>query len=339
MSSIIDVTPKHGGPPRSIGEPFANRLRYGESDFRLTLDRQQYVGNLGLGTGPRKLMRKRALHPGRVRDPGWEQFMKRTMVSALVMVAALMGLGDQAQSVDRPALPANVAWVVDETDPSVLALAFSAPRGERAALDHQRALHAIVLNPELREPTLKAIASATRRAVVVGELEAALQLRALTKPQPNLPKWNLIAPASASELRAAYDKAQKETGIEWQYLAAVNFVETKMGRIRGTSTAGAQGPMQFLPSTWKIYGKGGDINSVTDSIAAAARFLKAKGGPANMSKALFRYNNSNKYVVAITTYAQNMKADPGLFTEYHAWSVIYRWAPGDVYLQEGYSGP
>ena len=264
--------------------------------------------------------------------------MKRTTVGALAMITALMGLGDRAQSVDRPALPANVAWVVDETDPAVLAAAFSAPRGVSAA-DHQRAIHAIVLNPELREPTLNGIADAKRRAVVVSELDAALQLRALTKPQPNLPKWNLIAPASASELRSAYDKAQKETGIEWQYLAAVNFVETKMGRIRGTSTAGAQGPMQFLPSTWKIYGKGGDINSDTDSIAAAARFLKAKGGPANMSKALFRYNNSNKYGVAITTYAQNMKADPALLTEYHAWNVIYRWAPGDVYLQEGYIGP
>ena len=264
--------------------------------------------------------------------------MKRTMVGALVMVAALIGLGDRAQSESRLALPANVAWVVDETDPAVLAAAFSATRGVSAALDHQRAIHAIVLNPELREPTLNGIADAKRRAVVVSELDAAMQLRALTKPQPNLPKWNLIAPASVSELRAAYDKAQKETGIEWQYLAAVNFVETKMGRIRGTSTAGAQGPMQFLPSTWKIYGKGGDINSVNDSIAAAARFLKAKGGPANMSKALFRYNNSNKYVAAITTYAQNMKADPALLTEYHAWEVIYRWAPGDVYLQEGYIG-
>jgi membrane-bound lytic murein transglycosylase B len=265
--------------------------------------------------------------------------MKRTWVGLLVMVASLTGLGDYAHSAEKPALPANVAWVVDETDPAVLAAAFSASRGVSAALDHQRAIHAIVLRPELREPTLKGIADAKRRAVVVSELDAAVQIRALTKPQPNLPKWNLIAPASAAELRVAYEKAQKETGIEWQYLAAVNFVETKMGRIRGTSTAGAQGPMQFLPSTWKIYGKGGDINSVTDSIAAAARFLKAKGGPANMSKALFRYNNSNKYVVAITTYAQNMKADPALFTEYHAWQVIYRWAPGDVYLQEGYTGP
>ncbi len=266
--------------------------------------------------------------------------MKRLLASLVFCLAlAIDGAESLAAVSEKPPLPAKVAWVVDETDPSILASAFSAPRGISAALDHQRAIHAIVLNPELRDPTLKGIADNKRRAVVVSELDAAVQLRALTKPQPNLPMWNLIAPASASELRAAYNKAQKETGIEWQYLAAVNFVETKMGRIRGTSTAGAQGPMQFLPSTWKLYGKGGDINNINDSIAAAARFLKAKGGPYNMSKALFRYNNSNKYVNAITTYAQNMKADPGLLTEYHAWNVIYRWAPGDVYLQEGYTGP
>jgi membrane-bound lytic murein transglycosylase B len=64
--------------------------------------------------------------------------------------------------------------------------------------------------------------------------------------------------------------------VPWQYLAAVNFVETKFGRIRGTSIAGAQGPMQFLPSNWKQYGKGGDINSDRDAIAAAARFLQAR---------------------------------------------------------------
>ncbi len=266
--------------------------------------------------------------------------MKRSLALLVFCLAiGTQGTESLAVAVPKPILPANVAWVVDETDPNVLAAAFSAPRGESAAFDHQRAIHAVVLNSELKEPTLNAIANAKRRAVVASELDAALQLRALTKPQPNLPKWNLIAPASTAELRAAYDSAQKETGIEWQYLAAVNFVETKMGRIRGTSTAGAQGPMQFLPTTWKIYGKGGDINSVTDSIAAAARFLKAKGGPTNMSKALFRYNNSNKYVAAITTYAQNMKVEPALFNEYHAWQVIYRWAPGDVYLQEGYAAP
>ena len=265
--------------------------------------------------------------------------MKRLFaVLVLMLVLASPRSAQFASASERPALPARVVWVVDETNPSVLAATFSAPRGESAALDHQRAIHSVILNPTLREATLSAIADSKRRMIVASELDAALQLRALTKPRLDLPAWNLVTPASVADLRAAYEKAQKETGIGWQFLAAVNFVETKMGRIRGTSTAGAQGPMQFLPSTWKLYGKGGDINNINDSIAAAARFLKAKGGPANMSKALFRYNNSEKYVSAIKTYALNMKADPALLVEYHAWQVIYRWAPGDVILQEGYSG-
>ncbi len=36
--------------------------------------------------------------------------------------------------------------------------------------------------------------------------------------------------------------------MPWYYLAAINLIETRMGRIDGLSTAGAQGPMQFLPA-------------------------------------------------------------------------------------------
>ena len=54
----------------------------------------------------------------------------------------------------------------------------------------------------------------------------------------------------AAELLADYNAAAQATGVGWQYLAAVHLVETRMGRIRGTSAAGAEGPMQFLPSTF-----------------------------------------------------------------------------------------
>jgi membrane-bound lytic murein transglycosylase B len=237
---------------------------------------------------------------------------------------------------DRPTQPNKVVWVVDETQAKLIVSALSMPSSVSSGPDHQRAIHALVLNPELREPVVSAIKDAGRQSVVRQELSAAVQLRRLTKAQPQLPQWRILAPATAVELRAAYDAAEKDTGVGWQYLAAVNFVETKFGRIRGTSTAGAQGPMQFLPSTWKQYGKGGDINSDRDAIAAAARFLKAKGAPGNMRKALFRYNNSNLYVDAVMTYAQNMQADQTMLNDYHAWSVIFRWVEGDVILQEGY---
>ena len=258
---------------------------------------------------------------------------------ATLLVTLMFGAKSWVYAADRPALPFQVEWVQDETDPNFLAEALSEKRDIDLSSGHQGAIHSLVLHPELRDATLLAITDKERRRLVSNELNAALKLRALTKSQPNLPQWNVVAPVSVVQLRAAYKVAQQETGIEWEYLAAVNFVETKMGRIRGTSTAGAKGPMQFLPSTWKIYGKGGNIENTNDSIAAAARFLKAKGGPGNMSKALFRYNNSNNYVQAVTLYAENLKSDPALLLDYHAWKVIYRWAAGDVYLQEGYAGP
>jgi membrane-bound lytic murein transglycosylase B len=60
-----------------------------------------------------------------------------------------------------------------------------------------------------------------------------------------------------------------------------------MGRIRGVSSAGAQGPMQFLPTTWDIYGGGGDINDPCDAIRAAARLLRANSAPDDMAGAVW----------------------------------------------------
>ena len=76
----------------------------------------------------------------------------------------------------------------------------------------------------------------------------------------------------------AYRAAEAEFGIPWKYLAAINLVETGIGRIRGTSIAGAQGPMQFMPATWEAYGGGGDINDTHDAIRGAARYLAANNG-------------------------------------------------------------
>lgn len=108
-----------------------------------------------------------------------------------------------------------------------------------------------------------------------------------------------------------------------------------MGRIRGTSEAGAQGPMQFMPSTWAAYGEG-DINSNRDSIAAAARYLQRNGAPGDMRRALYRYNNDYRYVDAVTIYAERMRADERAFWGYYQWQVYYVTMNGDVWLPEGY---
>jgi membrane-bound lytic murein transglycosylase B len=135
-----------------------------------------------------------------------------------------------------------------------------------------------------------------------------------------------------------YREAEAEFGIRWEYLAAIHFVETKTGRIRGHSTAGAQGPMQFIPSTWAVYGEG-DINDDHDAIRAAARYLAASGGPGNMDRALYAYNPSNAYVTAIQRYAGVIIDDPRAFDGYHAWQVYVSTADGTHWLPEGWTKP
>lgn len=72
-----------------------------------------------------------------------------------------------------------------------------------------------------------------------------------TDPATTLPAWTIVDPLPIEELRGYYAEAEAATGVPWQYLAAIHFQETRMGRIVGVSSAGAVGPMQFLPSTWQ----------------------------------------------------------------------------------------
>ena len=138
------------------------------------------------------------------------------------------------------------------------------------------------------------------------------------------------------ELLGYYRKAEAAAGVGWNYLAAINLVETGLGRIVGVSHAGAQGPMQFLPSTFAVYGDGGDILSLHDSIMAAGRYLAANGFADDHDHAIFRYNNSNRYVRAVNDYAAVLAADPAAFAGYHRWDIYYRTTAGDVLLPVGY---
>jgi membrane-bound lytic murein transglycosylase B len=82
--------------------------------------------------------------------------------------------------------------------------------------------------------------------------------------------------------------------------------------------------MQFLPSTWRRYGLGGDINDPHDAILGAANFLRAAGAPGNYHGALFRYNPSRLYVDAVLRYARRIRADARAFYAYYAWQVFVR---------------
>ncbi|HWL66263.1 MAG TPA: lytic transglycosylase domain-containing protein, partial [Actinomycetota bacterium] len=128
---------------------------------------------------------------------------------------------------------------------------------------------------------------------------------------------------------------ERRFDVPWEVLAAVNAVETRFGRILGPSSAGALGPMQFMPATWEQYGAGGDIMDPHDSIIAAARYLSASGAPERMDDALFAYNRSNHYVDAILGYANQIMRDPRYYYTYYFWEVFLRTTKGDVQ----YTGP
>lgn len=169
-------------------------------------------------------------------------------------------------------------------------------------------------------------------------VDARRQLNAMSEGYANdkLPAWRIVAPPTADELLGYYRKAEAEHGVGWSYLAAINLIETAFGRVDGVSTAGAQGPMQFLPSTFALYGAGGDIRSFHDSIMAAGRYLAASGFATDRDHALWRYNNSMQYVRAVSRYAEVLEADPAAFGGYYRWDVFYNSTAGDVLLPVGY---
>lgn len=164
-------------------------------------------------------------------------------------------------------------------------------------------------------------------------LHAQSALRSLvTKPKKHVPDFRLANPEPPANLKRYYQEGERRFGIKWQALAALNFVESKFGRILGPSSAGAKGPMQFLPSTWARYGAGGDIWDPHDSIIAAARYLHASGGPKDMRRALYTYNHSTAYVQAVLTYMHRMQANEAMYYEFYTWQVFYVTRHGDVQL-------
>jgi hypothetical protein len=186
------------------------------------------------------------------------------------------------------------------------------------------------LPPELRARTLLHLSA--RRALI--------DLSSGYDAADFVPAWQIIEPEPAEALLGYYQEAESTTGIEWEYLAAINLIETGMGRIRGLSSAGAQGPMQFLPSTWNESGIGaGDINDAHDAIQGAARYLLRRGGPADMPGAIWGYNNHDLYVAAVTAYAEALRQDPAAYDAIYNWEIYFHTKAGDVWLPVGFVAP
>jgi membrane-bound lytic murein transglycosylase B len=218
-------------------------------------------------------------------------------------------------------------------DPSTTGHALFAAAFEQQLLHRQ-----LGRQPEWEPAVLASLPEPYRHAASAGAA-ARREFRSMhSKLGDTLPAWRIVEPPPAEELLALYQAAEAEFGVPWPILAAVNLVETSMGRIRGVSVAGAQGPMQFMPATWAAYGGGGDINDYGDAIRGAARYLAANGGASgDIDNALWNYNHSWKYVAGVKHYASIMAQDPATFRGFHQWQVVYLSTHGDVWLPAGFA--
>lgn len=181
------------------------------------------------------------------------------------------------------------------------------------------------------------LARTTRETVAARRALRSMHPSATADLADELPAWRIVPPAPLATLMRSYREAERRFGVDWEYLAAINLVETVYGRIRGTSVAGAQGPMQFMPATWEIYGAGGDIRDAHDAILAAGRLLRANGFARDRAEALRHYNDSAAYVRAVSLHARILQRRPHEVRGYHGWQVYYLTERGSIWLPEGYA--
>ena len=201
----------------------------------------------------------------------------------------------------------------------------------------QQLYQILAANPVWVDEVLGSVAPPIGEAAALN-WEAGQELDALLDSSEllaTLPAWRVLEPRPAEELIGYYQEAEETTGVPWEVLAAINLIETRMGRINGVSTAGALGPMQFLPSTWEECCSG-DPTDDGDAIRGAAKYLIDRGGAKDLDRALFGYNNSDHYVGAVQAYAAVLALDQAAYAGYHAWEVYFLSTAGLVRLPIGY---
>jgi hypothetical protein len=192
----------------------------------------------------------------------------------------------------------------------------------KPALHQQAILRRLATHPRLARHTIARLHGRDRRAARdIVAAQAALHVLNAPQRTRRARRQIRLGPAEpAGALLRYYLAGRRRSGVPWTVLAAVNLVESHFGHLHNDSIAGAQGPMQFIPSTWATYGAGGDVHDPHDAILGAARFLHAAGAPGDIRAALYAYNPSPLYVKAVSRYAHVMAADPLAFYELYAWA-------------------
>jgi membrane-bound lytic murein transglycosylase B len=250
-----------------------------------------------------------------------------------MLAALLCTLALALQIADSPAAAAADLAAAERTvrDPAVSDV-LASEAGHLAQVTYR----AMVVDSALKAAVLPLLPEDVRPIVEANVAATASIMGTVGRRRTQMPAWRIVPAADAGVLQGYYKEAEAALGVPWEVLAAIHLVETRMGRLRGVSSANARGPMQFIPETWSRFGEG-DIEDNRDAIFAAARHLKHHGAPERLDKALWHYNPTDRYVRAVRGYAALIEADPLAYRGYFGWQVYYTTVRGYVHLPEGYA--
>ncbi|HET7012805.1 MAG TPA: lytic transglycosylase domain-containing protein [Streptosporangiaceae bacterium] len=166
-------------------------------------------------------------------------------------------------------------------------------------------------------PALGSSVLMTKVTAVLGHRAQVISLRDRQPSNDNVPSQTSIT----DYLQLFQASAAKYCPqLSWTVLAAIGQIESGDGRDVGPSSAGALGPMQFLPSTWATWGIDGfgppgppDIMNPYDAVPSAARYLCAAGASSGtqdgLRRAIFAYNHADWYVNEVLGLAAQYAAD------------------------------
>ncbi len=226
----------------------------------------------------------------------------------------LLGVADQVLTADASAVRAaqqrsrsaqlSARSTVAATDALLLAT-----RQTRTAAD------AVAADLKAEEAVLRTASADVQRLMAARTARLAATRRQAARAQLRSPSTPAVLAAPPGYLQLYREAAGTCPGLDWRVLAAIGQVESGHGRNTGTSTAGARGPMQFMPATFAAYGVDGDgdgdreITSPADAIHSAANYLCGYGaGSGQLEAALWHYNHAQWYVDLIVRLAQSYDA-------------------------------